>query len=179
MQSKIETLIKKFELTQHHEGGFYVETYRAKAHVTVSKENYGETQRTALTSIYFLLPSDDFSAWHKVKSNEIWSYHSGSSLTLLLLDKHGYLQTQILGDFLQDEKSVYQVNIPADTWFCAFVNDKNSYSLIGCAVGPGFEFQDFTLGKREDLIKQFPQHEALILRYTHEQEIIETNRSRA
>ncbi len=170
MKENVKKLVEKFGMKQHPEGGYYVEIHRSKAEVNVPKDVYGEDKRTALTSIYFLLTSDNFSAWHKVKSDEIWNYHSGSSLTLISIDKNGQLQKQILGDFLHNEKSVYQITIPADTWFCASVNDKDSYSFIGCAVGPGFEFPDFILADRIKLKDQFPQHEGVITQYTRQPE---------
>ena len=61
---------------------------------------------------------------------------------------------------------VPQAVIKADTWFAASLNNKNSYCLLGCTVSPGFDYRDWELAKRAELIKLYPQHRALIERYT-------------
>jgi hypothetical protein len=59
-----------------------------------------------------------------------------------------------------------QAVIKADTWFAAALSNKKSYSLVGCTMSPGFDHLDWELGKRDELVKMYPQHRALIERYT-------------
>jgi uncharacterized protein len=147
------------------------EIYRAKAEVSVPKEIYHTEKRSAHTSIYYLLEKTDFSAWHKVKSDETWNDHSGDSLSILTIDGESKLTEYFLGNPLQDANSRFQVTVPANTWFCAFVNTKNTdsnYCLAGCVVAPGFEFVDFTLANRQDLTKLCPMHKTIIEKYTRD-----------
>ncbi len=157
-------LIKKFDLIKHPEGGYYREVYRSRAIITqegLPKRFNGD--RVFCTTIYFLLESADFSAFHQIKSDEIWHFYAGSPLTIYEIDSQGLLKTTILGN---TNTSCFQHIIPAQTWFAAEVIDKNSYALVGCTVAPGFEFIDFELGKRNYLLQNFPQHIDSISRFT-------------
>ena len=163
---KINRIITKLDLKPHPEGGFYKETFRANMHVFVDKEIYGTNIRSAGTSIYYLLRSNEFSAWHRFKSDEVWNYHGGSSLTLHMINSETGIYSQaIIGD-ATDETTEPQFTIKANTWFAASVNDTHSFSLVGCTVFPGFDFSDFEFGDREQLILQFPKLEELIERLT-------------
>lgn len=160
--------IEKFGLIKHPEGGYYKQTFQSDNNVTLSGET--NTTHSAGTSIYYLLESPsigDFSAWHRLYNlEETWHYHYGSDLIIYLIDnKNNQIITKHLGT---GKNAEFQINIPANTWFCAVVDNSNqdAYSLVGCTVSPGFNFKDFELANREILSAKFPQHSAIIKKYT-------------
>lgn len=106
--------------------------------------------RNASTAIYYLLLNDEFSAFHLLKSDEIFHFYSGSSLDVHIINSQGDYQLIKLGNN-PEENEVLQLVIPQNSWFAAAVSQPNSYSLIGCTVAPGFDFNDFTLGKKRRL----------------------------
>lgn len=173
--------IEKLRLTRHPEGGYFGEVYRAKDMVLPLETRYKNnnikdssesnqqvlSQYTAGTSIYYLLSKHDFSAWHRLKSDEIWHYYDGGSpIDLHVIDQNGNLKTHVLGNPRTTKEAVFQVVIRAGDWFAAEVRDKSTFSLVGCTVSPGFEFSDFELAKRNELILQYPQHTGIINQLT-------------
>jgi predicted cupin superfamily sugar epimerase len=160
--------IRKLNLTRHPEGGYYKETFRAKEFIKAEHlpQRYNGN-RCFSTSIYFLLESHEISALHRIKSNEIWHFYSGSSLTLYRIDPEGMLFKMKLGNDLNNGE-LFQVHIKAGNWFGATVNERDSYSLVGCTVSPGFEFEDFEIGERRQLIRLFPRHKEIIQKLTKE-----------
>lgn len=164
--SEAETLIKQLNLQSHPEGGFYHSTHRSNHTVRVPMDRYNAATRNAGTSIYYLLKSTDISHWHRIKSDETWYFHKGSSLTLHMLDEStGEYTYIILGDPLIENEAKLQYTIPADIWFSASVNTANSYTLVGCAVHPGFEFCDFELGTKEYLLEKFSSYSEVVIKY--------------
>ena len=83
LNNKIELLIQELNLIPHPEGGFYRETYR-------SEEVLNDINRNLVTTIYFLLRSEDISHFHRIKSDEHWFFHAGSPLVVHTLDKNGH-----------------------------------------------------------------------------------------
>lgn len=174
--------IKRLRLCPHPEGGYYRETYRspeiiAKSHLP--KRYNGK--RSFATAIYFLLRGDQFSAFHRLKSDEIWHFYDGEALSIFVIGQGGRLTTFKLG--LNMEKGEQpQFVIRAGAWFAAAlvkqstksiiqnpkskIENKDSYALIGCTVAPGFDFSDFETGDRLKLCRQFPKHRALISKLT-------------
>lgn len=152
--------IHQLKLVPHPEGGFYREVYRSNDEINIDRK--GESVvRSTLTSIFFLLGSDDYSVFHRLKSDEIWYYHSGCSATIYIISPDGKLKEIIIG-----ENHHLQVVIPKHHWFGVIVNQPDSFILVSCAVAPGFDFQDFEMGKREELILNYPDHEGLIIKLT-------------
>lgn len=157
-KKNIELLISKLGLIPHPEGGFYAETYR-------SEDTCVNGTRNLKTVIYFLLRSEDISHFHRIKSDEIWYYHGGSPLIVHSIDETGKYVAQKVGlDIANGE--VPQYLVPKNTIFGSTVLEENSYSLVSCSVSPGFDFEDFELFKREDLLKKYPKHEEIINRLT-------------
>ena len=111
----------------------------------------GLVQKSAYTSIYYLLSGNDFSSWHRIKSDETWYFHSGCDVIIYIFDEDKALQTIQLG---MDSKCL-QATIPANTWFAAKPVLENSFCLVSCAVAPGFEFADFGIGARDSLLNEF------------------------
>jgi predicted cupin superfamily sugar epimerase len=161
-----EYWVQHLDLLPHPEGGFYKEMYRSNLSIDQQMLPYGfKGSRRICTSIYYLLRTKDISKLHRLKSDEIWYYHYGGSLKIVMIDQEGKKFTKMLGP--NAEKSdLLQVEIPAGTIFGAMVSEENSYCLVGCVVTPGFEFSDFELFDREDLIQAYPKHADLINKFT-------------
>jgi len=159
-----EDWIRSLGLKQHPEGGYFKETYRSTCEIPAScLGDKFEGARSISTAIYFLLSGTDFSALHRIKSDEVWHHYDGCSLTIHVLMANGIYEAHRLG---KDKDEVPQVVVHAGCWFGATVNDPASYALVGCTVAPGFDFRDFELGKREELVRLFPQHRARIEQLT-------------
>lgn len=159
-------LIKLLGLEPHPEGGFFKETYRSSERIgEESLNDRYSSKRNYATCIYFLLTSEKFSSFHKIHQDEIWHFYQGSPIELHTISESGNHEKYIIGsDFTQDETP--QLVVPGNHWFAAKVIDPNSYSLVGCSVSPGFDFEDFALAKRSDLISQFPALSDLITSFT-------------
>ena len=156
-----EEWIEKLHLKPHPEGGFYTETYRSAERIAhkALPARFG-SDHSFSTAIYFLLRSQDISHFHRIKSDELWFYHAGSPIRIFILSDKG-LETIDLGFDLHNGE-VLQATISAGVWFGAKVMVPNSYGLVSCTVSPGFEFEDFELAKKEELIRTFPSHIAII-----------------
>lgn len=166
MIKKTQQWISKLNLRPHPEGGFFSEVYRSdETLLSTSLDERYAGSRSVSTSIYFLLKGNQFSAFHKIKSDELWHFYDGSAIKLYLLSGDGKLEIKKLGINI-GENEVPQITVPKNIWFAAEPIDKESFSLVGCTVAPGFDFNDFELGERKDLLQKFPQHKDLIIRFT-------------
>lgn len=157
-QQRIQELVTQFNLQAHPEGGFYSETYRSDQ-LTASQD------RNLVTCIYFLLTSENVSNFHRIKSDEMWFFHEGSSLTVHTLDpQNGHLQHTV-GNAIQQGQTP-QLVVPKNTIFGSSVTDENSYSFVSCVVAPGFDFNDFELFSRKVLLEEYPESESIIRQLT-------------
>lgn len=162
----IGTLIERLGLQPHPEGGYYRETYRScRAGSEAGEPGTTGTGRYWSTCIYYLLTGDTFSAFHRIKQDEIWHFYDGSALVLHLLGKTGEYSSVRLGRDLE-RGEVPQYVIPGGTWFAAETTMQDSFSLAGCTVSPGFEFSDFELADADELEAVSPGQKALIHRLT-------------
>ena len=126
------------DLQPHPEGGWYAETYR---HVDGVERPEGE--RSLGTAIYFLLLPGESSAWHRVRSDELWFHHRGGPLRLFVGDSPtSYAEQRLGSDVGSGERP--QLLVPAGAWQAARPVD--DAVLVSCVVVPGFDFDDFTLG---------------------------------
>ncbi|MDY6934056.1 MAG: cupin domain-containing protein [Spirochaetota bacterium] len=158
--------IEKLNLRKHPEGGYYRETYRSDE--LIDKRALPERflgERSLSTAIYFLLSDNEFSAFHRLKSDELWHYYTGSSITIHTIDENGIYSCIKLGNDFENNE-VFQATVRAGDWMGASLNHPPSFSLVGCTVSPGFDFNDFEMGSRTGLIKLFPQHRLLIEQLT-------------
>ncbi|URZ03059.1 cupin domain-containing protein [Clostridium felsineum] len=159
--------IKNLDMIAHPEGGFYKEVYVSEENITARdlKSDF-EGLRILWTSIYFLLQDGEVSNFHRLKSDEMWYYHSGSPLTIYMISPEGMLITEQLGlNIAQGEKP--QVLVPKNYIFGSAMNNKG-YALVGCMVSPGFEFRDFELFKRRELLEKYPQYKETIFKLTQD-----------
>lgn len=164
MDTRIEKYIKHFNLQPHPEGGWYAETYRNSESTAGLPERY-TGERSFSTAIYFLVPGTTFSAFHRIKSDELWHFYDGDMLEVLVIDESGELHIIELGRDT-DGGQVFQAVVHRGQWFASRCSVADGFSLVGCTVSPGFDFADFELAVRSDLIAQFPQHIDLIISLT-------------
>jgi uncharacterized protein len=154
--------INKLNLIAHPEGGCYRETYRAE--LSIPKEALPSQftgPRLVSTAIYFLLDRENFSAFHRLRSDELWHFYSGSPIVVHVIEPDGRYSEICLGCD-PDAGEVLQAVVKAGCWFASRVRDPKSFALAGCTVAPGFDFADFELGKRAELVRLYPQHRNLI-----------------
>ena len=163
MHPDAQVLVNRLALSPHPEGGFYRETWRSPLAVPCP----GRGPRAASTAIYFLLPAGTFSAWHRVASDEAWHHYDGDPLDLYLIDERdgGHTIVALGRDVPRGERPQHVV--PAGVWQAAVTRGER-YSLCGCTVAPGFDFADFEMPSREDLLARFPQHAEVVRRLTRE-----------
>jgi len=164
MHPKASKYIKQLQLKKHPEGGYFREVYRSgEIILSIHLPKRYKSSRNFSTSIYFLLEGRQFSSFHLLQSDELWHFYDGSTVCLYIITKKGELLVKKLG---RDKDCELQLTIEKQNWFAAEVEDKKSFALFGCTVSPGFDFDDFELGKREELIKKFSQHKTLITKLT-------------
>lgn len=158
-------LIRDLQLAPHPEGGWYRETYRSEESIPADSlpARYSGA-RSYATAIYFLLETGQFSAFHRLASDEAWFHHAGGDLEIFCIDDRGDMSVHRLGPGAQN----WQAILPRGTWFAARPLEGAEFALVGCVVAPGFSFDDFELGSRAILIERYPQHAALIRALTRE-----------
>ena len=158
--------VQRLALNEHPEGGHFREVYRSHERIgAASLPSRYDGARSFSTSIYFLLQGGEVSRLHRLKSDELWHFYAGSPLTIHVLSEQGDYSTVVLGSD-PERGEEFQAVVKAGWWFGATVNDSASYSLVGCTVAPGFDYQDFELADREELARAFPQHRQMIVRLT-------------
>lgn len=165
-EMKMEEVAKQLQLQPHPEGGFYRETYRSS--LKISANNLSTTftsERNVATAIYFLIGAENFSAFHRILSDEMWHYYAGAPLHIHQIQPDGVYKLTKLG-LAVEEGYEPQAVVPARHWFASECATSDSWSLVGCTVSPGFDFMDFEIADRGSLIKEFPQHRSLITRLT-------------
>jgi len=154
--------IEYLNLQPHPEGGWFNEPYRSEEMIKAENLPQGfQGDRNISTAIYYLLESSDFSAFHRIKSDEIWHFYAGDPLTIYMIDAQGNLSESLLGNNSWKNEFPQQV-VPKGNWFAAKVKSPGTFTLVGCTVAPGFDFRDFEAGKKEDLQTQFPRHKKII-----------------
>jgi hypothetical protein len=164
MHPKANKYIKQLQLKKHPEGGYFREVYRS-GELILSEHLPARyrSSRNYSTSIYFLLEGKQLSAFHLLQSDEIWHFYDGCPVILYIINQKGDLTIKKLG---KQKDCELQIAIEKQSWFAAEIEDKKSFAIFGCTVSPGFEFEDFEIGKRDDLVKKFPQHSDVIKRLT-------------
>jgi predicted cupin superfamily sugar epimerase len=158
--------IAQLRLRRHPEGGWFRETYRSAESVArAALPPRFDGDRAFSTAIYYLLQGEEISALHRIRQDEGWHLYAGSALTLHLIAPDGAYSTRVLG-WRPSAGEEPQAVVPAGFLFAATVNDPASYSLAGCTVAPGFDFADFSLPTRAELLAAYPQHRDHIERLT-------------
>lgn len=175
---RMKDVVERLKLIPHPEGGFFAETFRDPS-VFIAKEhlpaNAGyKVGRAISTAIFFLVPSGSVSHLHRIPSSEVWHFYAGDPITVFELNEKGEINKTVLGPDLS-AGHVFQHTVPPLVWFAAFptkdYDDEGGkiidgelseaekdfrYSLVGCTVAPAFEFADFELAKKKELLEMFP-----------------------
>ena len=184
--------IEKLGLEAHPEGGYFRQTYKSdlkivpeasgRAHAvanggTKTGEQGLHGSRAASTGIYFLLEGENFSAFHRLRSDEMWHFYAGSPLVVHVLGPAGEYSAILLGGDAEAGQ-VFQAVVRAGCWFGAelaqnphFSQNRGevehpSYALVGCTVAPGFEFEDFEMARRQQLQAKYPGQKEIIQKLT-------------
>lgn len=154
-----EYWIEQLNLIPHVEGGHYQQMLKSDLEYTTGDQ----TSRALYTSIYFLLTAKNPSHFHRLTADEVWYFHEGASLTIHLISPEGNYDTIKLGRN-PEVGEVLQAVVPRGTIFGSTVEE--DYALVSCMVAPGFEYNDFELFGREELLSTYPEHQAIIHRLT-------------
>ncbi len=154
--------VEQLQMLAHPEGGWYKETYRSTDTIPATglPARFGGG-RAASTAIYFLLEDHHFSAFHRIKSDEVWHFYYGGPLDVYVLHTDGSLEIIRVGNN-PAEGEVFQAVVKAGCWFASKPAKPHTFSLVGCTVAPGFDFADFELADKDALAAEFPLHEQLI-----------------
>jgi predicted cupin superfamily sugar epimerase len=158
-----EEVIARLQLLPHPEGGFYAETFRAEA---LPFELPGRGARSASTAIYFLLRAQDFSALHVVSSDEVWHHYLGDALELYCFGDDGAHRAVKLGSGLGQGELPQHVVKRGELQAARVSAGPHGFALCGCTVAPGFDFADFRMPSRAELLEKLPQHHELVTALT-------------
>jgi predicted cupin superfamily sugar epimerase len=164
MSPDVERWVRTLGLEPHPEGGWFREVFRSALYVPHAELPDRFTgERTLATSILYLLEEGERSYFHRLRSAEVWCHHAGGAMRLHVLEPGGPQTLYVGGD-------TPQVFVPSCTWFAAepYPEPGARYSLVGCFVSPGFEYEDFELADRDRLLAEFPRQRELVTRFTRE-----------
>lgn len=153
--------IDQLGMIPHPEGGYYYSSYKSEQ--TMFRHDIAgvaSSERQLWSSIYLLLSEDDYLAFHRVRSEEVWYYHYGSSVVIHMISPEGELITEKLGTDLRNGEKL-QVRIPRN-YIMAAERLEDTYSIFGIMVSPGFDFDDIKIYDRDELTALFPMHKELI-----------------
>lgn len=159
MNPSIKHLVSRLGLLPHPEGGFYKEVYRSPQELDTA-----HGKRNLSTSIYFLLTAENCSRFHQIQSDELWYWHEGDPITIHTLGDDGY-QTLLLGPSSLEGHQPSQL-VKGGLIFGSSVDRPGGYALVSCVVSPGFDFAEFKLFSKEELLASWPENEAIISRLT-------------
>lgn len=149
--------IDHLNMEPHPEGGHFTRSFYSDEKMNTSENKI----RNLYTTIYFCLKSEEVSHLHRLQSDELWFFHDGSSLTVHVIHPNGEYKAHQLGLNFEKGESP-QVLVPKGAIFGTSVDQEGSFSLVGCMVSPGFDFEDFELFTQEELVKSYPQHKEMI-----------------
>ena len=148
--------IEKLQLQKHPEGGWFREIYRANEKIPKDGlPKYFTDERSVSTSIYYLLEGDDKSTFHRIRSDEIWHFYTGTSAIEIITIQDKKIKKIYLGNDFEHGQQ-FQFMVPKNIWFAAHLLETKGFALVGCTVAPGFHFDDFELAD-EKLLQEFPQ----------------------
>ncbi len=165
-----QDIITRLNLKPHVEGGYFSETYRSETYIPSNIVGLdGKETRHVSTAIYFLVTPETFSVLHRVKSDEIFHFYGGDPIDMIQIDPQGNLSRITIGNNILDGEQP-QVLVPKDHWQALKLREGGSWALMGTTVSPGFEYEDFEIAARSNLMSTFPQLSEDIVRYTREKD---------
>lgn len=149
-------LITRYNLLPHPEGGWYRETYKSNEYISSNALPQRFTgDRAFSTAIYFLLEQGNFSAFHRIRSDECWHFYAGDPLQIYVIGRDGLLEIIELGNNIC-KGQFFQYMVPANCWFASRPAPGSSFCFVGCTVAPGFDFADFELASATELSNLYP-----------------------
>ena len=150
--------IQQLNLQPHPEGGFYRQTYRCLESLPAGAlpKRFGGN-RPISTAIYYLLEPGDYSCFHRIKSDECWHFYAGGPLVIHIIESNGDYHSVKLGNNILTGE-VYQYSVAAMAWFAVEPAEKTAFTLAGCTVAPGFDFDDFEMARKKNMLELYPQH---------------------
>ena len=161
--SIVNQLIQRYGLEPHPEGGWYKQTYKSNEQIVAEALPKGFiASRVFSTAIYFLLEKGNFSAFHRIKSDECWHFYAGGPLLIYIIERNGELNVISLGSDHEKGQS-FQYVVPSNCWFASCPAPGSEYYFVGCTVSPGFEFEDFELADVTGLSVVYPKHKSTII----------------
>jgi len=147
------------------EGGFFRRTY-----CSAQTAEYRNAVKPIVSAIYYLITPEDFSALHLLQRDEIFHFYAGDSIEFIQI-KDGKLETIVFGNNVENGE-VPQVVVEGGVWQALRISEnsktKNGWALVGTTVSPAFEYDDFLVGKRDQLNREFPHLSSVINRFTRE-----------
>lgn len=157
--------ISNMNLQPHPEGGYFKEIYKAAESIPAEAlPTRFNGNRSFSTAIYYLLQQGDYSAFHRINSDECWHFYAGHTLLIHTIENDGkYFCTKLGADINAGE--AFQFVVPATAWFAAEPAGNSAFALAGCTVAPGFDFADFEMADKQFLVSAFPQHSDIITRH--------------
>jgi len=159
----ISKLIEKYKMEKHPEGGWYSRFFQSEfGYPQNILPSCFSGDRYAATAIYYLLEKGDFSAFHSLFQNEIWHFHMGGKMKVHVLRNGKYFSHIVSSDAIVDTPTL--VLEPNDIFGAEII--EGNFAFVSCTVSPGFNFDDFKLHKRSELIELFPNLHDLIVRLT-------------
>lgn len=160
MKNTKEYWINKLHLQEHNEGGYFHQNYLSNAKAIIKN---GQS-RALMSSIYFLLTTNNPSHFHRLKSDEIWYYHFGATVFIHLFLPNGQYECIKLG-----EDDYLQYVVPAGTIFASEVAHSSTldFAVVGCAVTPSFTYDEFELFTQQQLLAKYPNYDTIIKRLAY------------
>lgn len=155
----LEQYISHLQLQPHPEGGYYKETGRCLQTITSATG----IEVPLFTNILFVLTHENPSRLHQIQSDEVWYFHDGKPLTVHCIFPDGEYKAIRLGRDVANGE-VLQFEVPKGVIFGSSVDDE--WALVSCMVSPGFDFREFKLFTRTELLQQFPKHQEIITKLT-------------
>ncbi len=168
MHPEAKKWVEHLNLQPHPEGGFFKETYRGELNLpSAVLGNDFAGDRSISTGIYYLLCGSDFSALHRIASDEVWHFYAGTPLRVEGIHSDGRREDWILSN--DGVSGMPQAIVPAGVWFGSRLVDSDGFALVGCTVAPGFDFNDFQMANRDVFVERFPEHSTWIESLTRKQ----------
>jgi predicted cupin superfamily sugar epimerase len=162
---KPKDVIELLGLQKHpREGGYFRETYRSDGTTDGTIATHGGV-RNYSTCIYYLVTAQEFSEFHRLKTDEVFHFYAGDAVDLHMIESSGNLVTLGLGSDLSKGDRPQAV-VPQNTWQGLCLKEGGAWALLGCTVAPGFDYLDYEHGSAESLLKEFPSLRNIILKLT-------------
>ena len=161
-----DDLIRHYAMQPHPEGGYFVEIYRSAGLIPAEAlpPTFSGTLPYA-SSIFYLLEEGDMSCLHRIRQDELWHFHLGDPMRLVMISPDGVFSQVLLGQDILNGQHL-QYTVPAGYWFGATPAPDSTFCLLGCTVAPAFSFADFDMGYTEPLLALFPHLGKIVTQFT-------------